>query len=115
MAEVKPMTTTDIDTAGGAARPAGTAAPRSPAPSPADAEADAKARAAKQYEMRKTMDPLLYERVAAFHPHAATSDAAMDAFKADYDRLEKEQADAKAKADAAADAAKATEPAKPAP
>lgn len=96
MTETKPMTT----------QPAGTTGQPAPKPvtppDPAKVEADAKARTDKLYEMRKTMDPDLYGRVAAFHPHANTSDEAMDAFKADYDRLEKETADAKAKADTSA-------------
>jgi hypothetical protein len=65
--------------------------------------------AAKLYDMRKTMDPILYERVAAFHPHAATSDAALAAFKADYDRLESENKAAADKAKTEADKAKPTE------
>jgi hypothetical protein len=59
--------------------------------------------------MRKSMDPILYERVSAFHPHAATSDAALEAFKADYDRLESENKAAADKAKTEADKAKPTE------
>jgi hypothetical protein len=123
MAEVKPMTTQTLD-------------PNAPAPSPphpvaaspaAPAPVDPAAMAAKVYDLRKTADPLVFERVTAFHPHAATSQEAFDTFKADLDRLgaeaktkaddaAKAKADADAEAKAKADAAKpAPAPAKPAP
>ncbi len=75
MAEVKPMTTAD-------------------APNAANL-------AGKVYDLRKGADPLVFDRVAAFHPHAATSQEAFDTFKADLDRMTAEAAEAKAKADAA--------------
>ena len=39
------------------------------------------------YDFRKTADPLLYERVIAYHQHANTSDEAFNIMVADYDRL----------------------------
>jgi hypothetical protein len=37
------------------------------------------------YEKRKTCDPRTYDRIIAYHPQAATSDAGFAAFVADYD------------------------------
>jgi hypothetical protein len=39
------------------------------------------------YDFRKTVDPLLYERVIAYHPHANVSDDAFGVFVADYHRV----------------------------
>ena len=39
------------------------------------------------YDFRKTADPLLYERVIAYHQHANTSDEAFGVFVNDYNRL----------------------------
>lgn len=39
------------------------------------------------YDFRKTADPLLYERVIAYHPHANTSDESFGVFVADYQRV----------------------------
>jgi hypothetical protein len=54
-----------------------------------DAAADAeRARLNKQvYDFRKTCDPLVYERVIAFHQYANTSDEAFGVLVADYHRL----------------------------
>jgi hypothetical protein len=43
------------------------------------------------YDFRKTADPLLYERVIAYHPHANVSDESFGVFVADYHRLVAEQ------------------------
>lgn len=67
------------------------------------ADAPADDLAAKVDELRKGADPLVFERCAAFHPHAATSQEAFDAFKADLARLASE---------AKADPAKPGEPVK---
>jgi hypothetical protein len=39
------------------------------------------------YDFRKTADPLLYERVIAFHPNANQTDDAFNVMKADYERV----------------------------
>ncbi len=52
----------------------------------AEAEAE-QARLNKQvYDFRKTADPMLWERVIAFHQHANTSDEAFATLQADYAR-----------------------------
>jgi len=69
MAEVKPMTTTDAGNPGAGQR-----------------HTEEQELRAKVYELRRNSDPILYDRVVAFHPHAATSDEAFATFKADLER-----------------------------
>ena len=69
MTEVNPMTTTDAGNTG-----AGQQA------------TEAQELRAQLYGYRREADPILYDRVVAFHPHAATSSEALATFKADLDR-----------------------------
>jgi hypothetical protein len=57
-------------------------------------------------EARAEMDSAIFERVRAYHPSWNTSQAAADAFLADYERMKKEADDAKAKAKEAEDQSK---------
>jgi hypothetical protein len=81
MTEQQPMSTTYAPEA-----------PRQPGERSAVEQRNAEAEAEQQrlnkqvYDYRKTCDPLLYERVIAFHQMANTSDEAFATFAADYDR-----------------------------
>jgi hypothetical protein len=58
------------------------------APPTAEQQATEQQRLNKQvYDFRKTCDPLLYERVIAFHQHANFSDDAFAQLSADYARV----------------------------
>lgn len=70
MTEQAPMTTADA----------------APAPQLTPAEVEQQRLNKQLYDYRKTCDPLLYERVIAFHQMANTSDEAFATFAADYDR-----------------------------
>jgi hypothetical protein len=105
MAEVKPMTTANLDPP--ASPPAGTVRPGADQKTADQRHTEEQELRGKVYELRRNSDPIIYERVVAFHPHAATSDDAFATFKAD---LERATEDAKKKlAEAAPD------PGKPAP
>jgi hypothetical protein len=52
----------------------------------AEAEAEQARLNQQVYDFRKTCDPMLYERVIAFHQHANTSDEAFATLQADYAR-----------------------------
>lgn len=85
-------------------QPMGTTTQPAAAPTTDEHAAETKRLSDQLYAKRKTMDPLLYDRVIAYHPFAGQSDDAFAVFVADYERLEGE---AKAAEPAAA-------PAKPA-
>jgi hypothetical protein len=58
-----------------------------PATAAADTVSEADRLRAQYDEKREASDPRLFDRVRAYHPHAATSDEAFAAFSADYDRM----------------------------
>jgi hypothetical protein len=92
MAEVKPMTTATMDPA--ASPPAGTIANPGASQKTADQRhTEEQALRGKVYELRRNSDPTIYDRVVAFHPHAATSDEAFATFKADLERSQQEAAE----------------------
>ena len=99
MAAVKPMTTATLDPP--ASPPPGTianpGAGRATPPTADQRATEEQELRAQLYGYRREADPIVYDRVVAFHPHAATSAEALATFKADLDRA---TAEAQAKIDA---------------
>jgi hypothetical protein len=62
-------------------------AQQTPAPTADERNAEQQRLNQQVYDFRRTCDPLLYDRVIAFHPHANTSDEAFAVMQADYSRL----------------------------
>jgi hypothetical protein len=94
MAEVKPMTTATMDPP--ASPPPGTIANPGAAGQQKTADqrhTEEQELRGKVYELRRNSDPTIYDRVVAFHPHAATSDEAFATFKADLERSQQEAAE----------------------
>ena len=76
-------------------QPMGTQQQAKPAATTDEHAAEVKRLSDQLYEKRKASDPLLYERVIAYHPFANQSDEAFKAFAADYDRMAQEAEAAK--------------------
>lgn len=92
MAEVKPMTTATLDPP--ASPPPGTIAnPGAGQKTAEQRHTEEQELRAQLYGYRREADPILYDRVVAYHPHAATSSEALATFKADLDRATQEAAD----------------------
>jgi hypothetical protein len=91
MAEVKPVTIADQQHEQGAPRPA-TEPPQQvhhhhePAPVLGATAVPPSGLAKDLYDFRLTADPWLYDRVAAYHPHAAETELHLNQFKEDYGR-----------------------------